>query len=132
MGLPVYMDYYTVHDDTNNKIGFVPNNNSSNKGFLKSGTRPTRVLESTDPEDPRVSVWSWIISAFLVLASICCWIQLFFDAERTSRGKTDAGSFCCAATVFIVCFGTIVYLWVQPLINDFIIDDEDAYEGGMY
>ena len=41
----------------------------------------------------------------------------------------DGKSFCCAATVFIVAFSVIIYVWVQPALNDFIIRDEDA--GGM-
>ena len=51
---------------------------------------------------------------------------------KITSGNANAGSFCCAALIFIVIFSTVVYIWVQPLINDFIIDDEDAYEGGMY
>ena len=29
MGLPLFMDYYTVHDDTNGQIGFVPHSTST-------------------------------------------------------------------------------------------------------
>lgn len=29
MGLPIYMNYYTVHDDDNNRIGFAPHSTSS-------------------------------------------------------------------------------------------------------
>lgn len=130
MGLPLYQNYYVVHDDDTNKIGFAPAKNTLIT--VESGTRPTRVLESTDPADPRVSIWSWIISAALVFAFTCCWVQLFFDATSRRNGKVDGGSFCCAATVFVIAFAAIVYYWVQPLINDFIIEDEDNYDGGMY
>jgi hypothetical protein len=36
MGLPTYMNYYTVHDDEDNRVGFVPHN-YSNKKALKEG-----------------------------------------------------------------------------------------------
>ena len=29
MGMPVYMDYYTIHDEANNRLGFVPHKDSS-------------------------------------------------------------------------------------------------------
>ena len=41
MGNPAYMDYYTIHDDTNNRIGFAPHN-ASNKLPLKKGEQPAR------------------------------------------------------------------------------------------
>ena len=34
MGIPLYMDYYTTHDETNNRIGFVPHT-SSNLSSIK-------------------------------------------------------------------------------------------------
>lgn len=36
MGLPLFMDYYTVHDDTKGRLGFVPHT-TSDKGNLESG-----------------------------------------------------------------------------------------------
>ena len=69
MGLPLYMDYYTVHDDTNNRIGFAPRS-GANKEAIFSGPKPRRVFESTSPSDPIVNIWSWIISGFIVFSFI--------------------------------------------------------------
>jgi len=44
MGLPLYKGYYTVHDDTEGKMGFVPHKGSSKKGPFESTGKPTRVF----------------------------------------------------------------------------------------
>ena len=84
MGLPVYMDYYTVHNDSDNRIGFVPRA-GSNKETLQTGGKPTRVLESTDPADPEVSVWSWIISSLLVLSFMGIWVMIICGTIKNNR-----------------------------------------------
>lgn len=72
-GLPLFMDYYTVHDDTNGKMGFVPHT-TSDKGPLLEGKQPTRVFKSSNPLDRPVSPWSWIISTIFVVAFCTIWI----------------------------------------------------------
>ena len=66
MGLPVYMNYYSVHDEEQNRIGFVPHN-KSDKFAVSLGAQPERVLVSTNPEDLPDTALSWIITIFLVL-----------------------------------------------------------------
>ena len=41
MGLPLYKGYYSVHDDLNGRMGFVPHKGSSKKGPFESTGRPT-------------------------------------------------------------------------------------------
>ena len=48
MGLPIYMNYYTIHDDSNNRLGFVPHK-TSRKGMLPKGHKPKRIFESAHP-----------------------------------------------------------------------------------
>jgi len=48
MGLPLYNGYYTVHDDKEGKMGFVPHKYSAKKGPFW-GTVPTRTL--ADPSN---------------------------------------------------------------------------------
>lgn len=94
MGLPVYMDYYTVHDDEANKIGFAPRTGSS-KEKLRTGERPERFLLSTDPEDIEQSIWSWIISAALVLTFMTCWtcyvLESIFEEDDDEDGEYGKG-----------------------------------------
>ena len=69
-GLPIYMDYYTVHDAENNRIGFVPHS-ESDKAPLSPGFQPNRIFESESPEPYPVSTWSWVISSLLVCCCCC-------------------------------------------------------------
>lgn len=127
MGLPIYMDYYTVHNDDKNKIGFAPRA-GSDKTKLKTGSRPERFLESTDPAEMPVSIWSWIISSALVASFMCCWLQLFIRTEMSDdRRKVEPKSFCCIAVGFILAFAAIIYFKVQPVINSWIVDEADYY-----
>ena len=40
MGVPIYLDYYVVHDDENGKIGFVGQKGSQKKGPYAAGSKP--------------------------------------------------------------------------------------------
>ena len=127
MGLPVYMDYYTVHDDTKGLIGFAPRAGST-KEKLRSGLRPDRYLVSSDPAEAPMSFWSWVISSVLVMSFMCCWLQLFVRTQSSSRrDKVDPAQFCCVAISFILAFATVIYFKLQPIINEWIIDDAEYY-----
>ena len=49
MGLPIYMDYFTVHDDIGGQIGFVPRKGSAKNGPFW-GTIPSRDLDLNSSE----------------------------------------------------------------------------------
>ena len=36
MGLPIYMNYYTIHDEANNQLGFVPHDKSPKDRLAES------------------------------------------------------------------------------------------------
>lgn len=127
MGLPIYMDYYTVHDDDNNKIGFAPRAGSS-KEKLRSGVRPTRVLESTNPADQKVSPWSWIISSLLILSFMVCWTCVICNSLSNRKDRVNPGAMVCIAIGFIITFSVIVFFYIQPIINDWIVDNEKIWE----
>lgn len=117
------MDYYTVHDDDNNKIGFAPRTGSS-KEKLRNGVRPTRVLESTDPADQEVSPWSWIISSLLILSFMVCWTCVICNSLSNRKDRVNPGALVCIAVGFIITFSVIVFFYIQPIINDFIVGNE--------
>lgn len=85
MGLPLYMDYYTVHDDDNNRIGFAPKIGSS-KTTLVSGTKPARIFESLNPNDYPVSNYSWYASALLMFLFIIGWCCAIVSSLRKRSG----------------------------------------------
>ena len=49
MGLPVYKGYYTVHDDANNRLGFVPHVGSTKNGPYFAASFPTIDLRDAQP-----------------------------------------------------------------------------------
>ena len=49
MGLPVYKGYYTVHDDANNRLGFVPHVGSTKNGPYFAASFPTIDLRNAQP-----------------------------------------------------------------------------------
>ena len=49
MGLPIYMNYYTVHDDSNNRIGFVPHLTSTKPFITLAEDGPKESFGSLDP-----------------------------------------------------------------------------------
>ena len=116
MGLPIYMDYYTVHDDANNRMGFAPRAGSTKTALLE-GTQPDRVFDSLDPEDPPLSLYSWYISAALVLVFSGFWMYLIASSLAKRPGQVHLGTMACVALSFIFIFGIIVYVYLQPLIN---------------
>ena len=116
------MDYYTVHDDTNNQIGFAPRS-GANKEAVFSGPKPRRVFESTTPADGVVSIWSWVVSSVIVLSFICLWIAIIAEqtSRRRSRGSVSGCQLVLVAVFVILVFATVVNVYLQPVINEFIV-----------
>lgn len=88
-GLPLFMDYYTVHDDDNDRLGFVPHDTSA-KAPLFSGKQPTRIFKSSHSADRPVSPWSWVISTVFVLAFCAIWIFATAAAMEKQYGDEDS------------------------------------------
>ena len=79
-GTPIYMNYYTIHDSDNNRLGFVPNKESTHfDGIIEANDIPSRVFGSGDPSPLPESAWSWIISSLIVMAFMCFWCCLTFE-----------------------------------------------------
>ena len=121
MGLPIYMDYYTVHDELRTTIGFPPNSASS-KSAVSRGTKPTRILESANPPDPPVNAWSWVISIALCVI-FCSFLVLLVtenndDDERGGRrGGFNETSLIFVAAAMGIIFCLVVFYYLQPIIN---------------
>lgn len=122
MGLPLYMDYYTVHDDDNNRIGFAPKTGSS-KSTLITGTKPERIFESLSPNDYPVSDYSWYASATIMFLFILTWCFVILSTLKNRGGKVDLGSMVVVAVAFIIVFGALIYFIIQPWINEKIIEN---------
>ena len=104
-------------------MGFAPRAGST-KTALIEGTQPDRVYDSLDPEDLPLSLYSWYISAGLVLVFIGVWMYIIASALAKRPGQVHLGTMATVALGFIVIFGVIVYVYLQPIINKLIIDND--------
>lgn len=120
MGLPAFMDYYTIHDEDNNRLGFVPHSNSK-KGALVDGKQPSQGFESTNPTDLPVSIWSWVISSVMVLTFMACWFGVVIRTAVSRNSQIKVPVIAAVAFIFTLAFSSIVYFRVQPLINELIV-----------
>ena len=78
MGLPLYTNYYVVHDDANNRMGFGPLKGSE-KSELVTGDKPKRIFMSDDPDDPTQSALSWYIIAGCIVLLMGIWTCLIAE-----------------------------------------------------
>lgn len=81
MGLPLYMNYYSVHDDVNGRIGFAPHKTST-KSPLQRGDQPSTIFASSKPYESDSSYVAWFIVIALIIGFGVLWIVLLSDFVR--------------------------------------------------
>lgn len=151
-GLPLFMDYYTIHDDAMGAIGFTPHL-TSEKGPLTSGKQPTRVFKSDDPAQRPVSPWSYVITGVFVAAFVSLWIVVIVttidqekykgegdqDAEGSEdedeglnkKGKMYLWTIVTVAVLMSIGFGLVAFFYLQPLINKWFSKHPDGVEASF-
>ena len=125
-GTPIYMNYYAIHDTENNRLGFVTNAGSPHADSIMYGIEPWRVFESDDPADLPESAWSWVISSMIVFAFMCFWCCLtisYYEQNAAYGNGGGAGILMMCAFLCTFIFAFIVATVLQPMINEFIIDN---------
>jgi len=134
------MDYYTIHDEENNRLGFAPHN-ASNKSPLEKGTQPTRAFGSGDPPQKETSIWTWVVSIILVLAFAAFWGAAITKVNRdNNKGKKGSKMsdddkktmiiWSIVALVSTCIFGFLIFAFFFPWFNNAIVDDvKGSYEG---
>eukprot|EP00354_Favella_ehrenbergii_P001286 CAMPEP_0170472308 /NCGR_PEP_ID=MMETSP0123-20130129/14364_1 /TAXON_ID=182087 /ORGANISM="Favella ehrenbergii, Strain Fehren 1" /LENGTH=362 /DNA_ID=CAMNT_0010740499 /DNA_START=595 /DNA_END=1684 /DNA_ORIENTATION=+ len=126
MGLPAYMNYYTVHEDVNNRIGFAPHT-TSDKDDLKRGKQPKRVLESLRPAPEfGMGAASLFIVLFIIVFFMTVWILLVYEISKKSDTFERPACFCLAGILVIAIFAMVMLYSVRPLVDD-LINGEPKY-----
>ena len=132
MGIPVYSDYYTVHEEENSRIGFAPRVGSKKEALIQ-GSDPERSFGSSNPPEAPVSIWSWVITSSILLCFIGLWVWIVLESGDGRRGRrnndNDAQTWTMAiiGAVFVVAMAFLLYFFVQPLINSWIVPASDDY-----
>ena len=119
MGLPIYMDYYTVHDERRATIGFTPSS-SSGKSAASRGVKPSRILESNNPPDPPINAWSYVISIALCVI-FCSFLVLLVTENNDTKGFNESSLVVVAIGMAII-FCLVVFYYLQPIINDILVN----------
>jgi len=140
MGLPLYMDYYTIHDDKNNRIGFAPHA-TSDKAPLEKGEQPERAFASQNPPEKELSVWSWVITITIIVLFAGGWFFIIRSQSRDRDGRRsrdsnnsddDDDDDDCPLVLWIIAgvttaaFAFVMIWWFLPWINEFIAPDVKA------
>ena len=121
MGLPLYMNYYTIHDEAKGRIGFAPHTTST-KGAPQPGEQPSRVFQSSNPEPEEDSALSWIIAGVLVCGFGCIWLCLISETMANSPSGEQPAYLCLACCCITGIFSIIVFMFLQPIMDRFIKD----------
>ena len=154
-GLPLFQDYYAIHDNTNNRIGFGPHINSD-KGPLVHGSQPTRVFKSDNPEPRRENGWSYIACAVFTAMIVALWVVLVvetvqsktredrqenenvypYDGEDEDEMSSDTKKYMWTMIVLgvLVCTGCgfLIFIYLQPIVNRWFTRDPDAVAKSSY
>ena len=131
MGLPTYMDYYTVHDETNNQIGFVPHKDST-KTPLEKGEQPSRAFASNSPPAKPTSIWTWVACTVIIIAFAAAWVgavrKASYDGKKgnTTEETQKLIIWSIIAVISIAIFTHIIFAFFFPWFNDIIVADVKA------
>lgn len=121
LGMPLYVDYYTIHDPVTGTIGWAPHT-SSLKESLVSGTIPSKdqfisVGEATAPQDSSSLLISWAVTALVVYLFLDWWGQ--FTRPQWEDSLDGEQFIIMSALFFAATFLAAIYI-VQPLIYSFV------------
>ena len=91
LGMPLYVDYYTIHDPLTGVVGWAPHT-SSLKDSLQSGDIPPKdqvisVGEVAQEDDQTIVLLSWGMTALIVYIFLDAWGQ--FTAPQWQETMDD-------------------------------------------
>ena len=135
IGMPLFVDYYTIHDPLTGQIGWAPHA-ASNKDSLTRADSPStaRFLEIGEVMTQSVSqsaqYISWAVAAVFAFVLFDLWMM--FLAPSWSETMPDT-VFYIVSGLYIACVFLVCGLLVQPLIYMLavmLLDPQSALEGG--
>ena len=81
-GMPILIDYYTVHDPIEGKIGWAPHS-ASNKSSLPYGEQPTQLLELgqvNQSSSTEAIIISWALTVLVCYVIYDLWYSFMREA----------------------------------------------------
>ena len=114
LGLPIFHEYYTIHDMRRNRIGFVPHNRSR-KSALQSGEIPTQVLYSNAAKKRSAKIWTHII--IVGMTGACTLIYAFAIFPAMERINLSGVAIAFISIVYYTALQLIFYLGIAPVLQ---------------
>ena len=121
LGMPLFVDYYTIHDPLTGTVQWAPHT-SSLKDSLVSGNLPPKdqlitVGEVEETDDSASVLISWALTALAVYLFLDWWGQ-FVRPEW--QGTLDESAFIGMTALFFFATMLASIFIIQPLIYGFI------------
>ena len=116
IGMPLFVDYYTIHDPITGKVGYVPHT-TSNKGDIEEGypsiTQFLEVSEIENDVDGTALFVSWSLSMIMMYLIVDFWNAFLRKSWQESLSET---AFLAVTVLFFAALIIIFVFLVQPVI----------------
>ena len=133
LGMPLFVDYYTIHDPETGVIGWAPHT-SSLKSTLQTGTIPPQdqviaVGEAGQPQDQSSMLIAWGLTALVVYVFLDWWGQ--FTRPQWEETLEPYQFIMLSGLFFAATFLGAIYI-VQPLVYSIVHSSMQAEAQASY
>ena len=112
LGLPIFQDYYTVHDMEYGRIGFAPHS-TSRKQRLEAGSLPTQFLQAYGSTSKAANVWPYLIMGAISASCSLLYYYVIFPGMANGDNLNDGAVFGISA-VYFGGLAVFFYYYVEP------------------
>jgi len=121
IGMPVLLDYYTIHDPATGKIGFVPHT-TSDKSDVLAGVPPSSQFLQMGTTSLAINPLALFISWFLCLGIVYGLIEVWRAFLRKAWQQVfSSTAFLAMSGGFFAAVVIITVFMVQPIIYDIVV-----------
>lgn len=116
IGMPLFVDYYTIHDPETGTVGYVPHTTSNKSDIVPGYASKTQFLEVSALEnsiDGTALFISWSICLILMYLIFDYWNAFLRESWQKSLSET---AFLAVTAVFFAAVIIIFVFLIQPLI----------------
>ena len=121
LGMPLFVDYYSIHDPVTGLIGWAPHTTSL-KDPIKAGSIPSKdqfiaVGEAPEEKDQSSMLLAWFLTALLVYIIVDYWGQFTRPEWEESLDSTQ---FIVLSLLFFAVTGLAAIYLVQPFLYSLV------------
>ena len=113
LGMPLFHDYYTIHEMDTGRIGFAPHIRSR-KTRLQDAVMPTQTLKSNGNMKKRARTYAYII--ITAISSTCAVVYTFAIYPAMKDADWTNGSIALLTFGFFFVTTIVLYVWIAPAV----------------